>query len=230
MDFYENIAKYCSPPCFWALAFTSKETMDILKTTAMAKCWFRINYPGQDLHTIWKTADTHLAALLILANNCVIPQKSSLLSSIRDVHCPVMVRMLIHFNADVNEVNGDNTTALHLACFQKNLDIITILLESNAPVNAMDCVCSTPLIEVCRSNDNSEYDLNIIDILLKYGAKINYRTRKGYHNPMNLSQMSALMWASYKGRAHIVNHLIANGADVNALNSNGNTAMDLLLL
>lgn len=129
--------------------------------------------------------------------------------------------------ANIDAHNGDHTTALHTACHTKQYDIVKTLIDSNANVNVIDITGSTPLIEYCRSSTRSDNDLDIIDLLVNHGANINSRSFKGYHNPMNISQMSALMWASFYGHDDIVQRLIEKGADVNATNSHGHTAREL---
>ncbi len=59
-------------------------------------------------------------------------------------------------------------------------------------------------------------DLDKISQIIKYGADVNYKNKKG---------KTPLMYAAEKGRKEIVNLLLENGADVNAADNFGNTAL-----
>ena len=83
-----------------------------------------------------------------------------------------LVRRLIKFRrANVNVVMGDehmNSTALHIACGNQNLEVIQTLLESGAHVNARDSSLETPLHEACTKNFPE-----VIKLLVDWGADVN---------------------------------------------------------
>ena len=76
------------------------------------------------------------------------------------------VRELLHKNkVDVNAADYDKRTALHLAASEGHYEIVKILLESRASINARDRWGSTPLDDANRQNHSL-----IAAYLKQYGA------------------------------------------------------------
>ncbi|XP_066140889.1 uncharacterized protein [Euwallacea fornicatus] len=72
-------------------------------------------------------------------------------------------------------LSTSSTTALHLAVAQKNPNVesVVLLLDAGIPVDILDCNNATPLHYACGHGN-----LEIVEILLTYGADPNCRDKK----------------------------------------------------
>lgn len=68
--------------------------------------------------------------------------------------------------ATVNQKNVGGATALHMACREKNFEIVKILVENEADVNSADNEGWTPLMRGALAGDK-----DIVDLLLVKGAQ-----------------------------------------------------------
>jgi ankyrin repeat protein len=105
--------------------------------------------------------------------------------------------------ADVNAGDQNRRTALMWACLSGRLEIVKILIQRKANVNAKDFFQSNTPLMVASSGNHVE----IARLLLQNGAKVNIREGVG--------GWTALMMAAHGGCPEIVKLLIAEGADVN---------------
>ncbi|KAI9155264.1 Ankyrin repeat domain-containing protein [Paramyrothecium foliicola] len=108
--------------------------------------------------------------------------------------------------ADTHSMNGSGSGKSLLA-----LEIITMLLDHGAEVNAADCNGSTPLI--LASYFGKE---DVVQLLLRRGADIHIADNKG---------LTSLMVACKLGRETTVKLLLGSGADINAVSNGGWTAL-----
>lgn len=79
-----------------------------------------------------------------------------------------VVRILLRFNAPINQTDTYGQTPLHFACFAGYAEIAELLLKANANVESMDVYSKSPLSMAIIQNHPK-----IIDVLLKYGACVN---------------------------------------------------------
>ena len=120
--------------------------------------------------------------------------------------------MLIKKGAVVNVTRKnkkDGRTALIEAARGKYTQIVSLLLDNEANVNAKDAHGQTALIWA-----SVEGHIDIVSILLDNGANVNTKDNRGD---------TSLILASKKGFARIVEILLERGADVNAVNTRGYT-------
>ena len=110
---------------------------------------------------------------------------------------------------------------------KKNLNIVKLLLDRGAEINAQANNCQTALMEDARSTSIEwEHEKpDITKLLLERGADVNATTKNG---------STALMYAatnSYplKRSFERMRLLLDNGAHVNAKNKQGKTALMLML-
>ena len=75
------------------------------------------------------------------------------------------IKYLINAGVDINVVNTEGLTPLHVAAWCGQLNVVEELLKAGADVNTKDFFGGTPLLFV------SEKHKDIKDLLLKYGAK-----------------------------------------------------------
>ncbi|XP_071636411.1 uncharacterized protein [Temnothorax longispinosus] len=137
-------------------------------------------------------------------------------------------KFLIAQGADVNAKDVNGITAMHVAAYCGCKDIIQILLKNGAVYNAVDNSSRRPLemsndehiiklltfteklFEAVKRNDSLE-----IENYIKAGAVVNAKNAKG----------TSLHYAAWKGYDRIVNILLQNKADPNAVNNKGFTPL-----
>lgn len=112
---------------------------------------------------------------------------------------------------DVNARNSYGWTALTHAARVGNTELMTLLIEQGAAIDAQDESGATPLIRAATRGH-----LEAVELLLARGADVNRKDE---------SQSSALHWAANRGHIDIVQALVTAGADLNARNDQGMTPM-----
>ena len=107
---------------------------------------------------------------------------------------------------------GDGDTALHRAAAYGHVDLVRLLLQAGAYVNAVDADGATPLLAAAYHGH-----LAVVKILVEAGANINAQeTRHGF---------TPLQEAARKGHVEVVRLLLVKGADVNLKTKDGRTAL-----
>lgn len=157
-----------------------------------------------------------------------------------------LLQDLLAAGANPDALGGENVTALILAVRGGSLDCVKALLAARANVNAYDHHCCTPLLYAVESSR-----ADMVDALLERGVAMTHRARMGggigyvkcapadadadfeggrYKRtfgpptPQRIPQ-PALLLAVRKGLDGMVDLLIARGADVNAVDGDGATAL-----
>ncbi len=149
-----------------------------------------------------------------------------------------MVELLIQYGADVNATNKDGRTALSSAILADNANkkIIELLLKNNANPNVDDILLSACHYQKCT----------IVEVLIEYGADVNATNKDGrtalssainnsgasieivellLKNHINPNVDDILHIACYEQNLAMVELLIQYGADVNATDKDGKTAL-----
>ncbi|MFN7038500.1 MAG: ankyrin repeat domain-containing protein [Alphaproteobacteria bacterium] len=163
------------------------------------------------------------------------------------------VKSLLKEGVDVNSTDRLGHTGLHLASYQGHLNIVKILLENNADLEAgaVKSQYERP-IHYAAKNDQTE----ILEILLEKGAKLNATDINGA-TPLHLAARqgkinsvrflikqpgveidkqndrewyTALHMASYYGHDKVVEELINNEADIEREDSTGATPLYLAVI
>ncbi|XP_043472530.1 ankyrin-1-like [Leptopilina heterotoma] len=129
-------------------------------------------------------------------------------------------RLLLHHPVKVNDETQDHDqTPLHFAVHIAKVEIIKILLEKGAIVNATNKELNTPLhIAVSERNNLSE---SAIQLLLENGADIKICNKVGntpYHEAFNDSIKRILS-------QHEIKMLLDNGGDIQEKDSSGYTVL-----
>ena len=111
--------------------------------------------------------------------------------------------------ADVNIQNEDGDTLLHYAINDENYEIVKLLLEHSANVNAKDYYGDTPL------HNTNNYE--IAKLLIEYGANVNAKNEFGSTPLHDVSDYNTTKL------------LIDNGADMNVKNKYGDIPLHLAI-
>ena len=101
---------------------------------------------------------------------------------------PNKVRRLLALGADIDVRNYKGKTALHYAAKAGFLEVINLLIEKGATVDAIDNDGETPLFEAIRSTiKDSQKQREGLEALLVNGANLNGKNKKGL-TPLQVAQ------------------------------------------
>ena len=94
----------------------------------------------------------------------------------------VSCKILLDYGADANEVNGAGCSPLQVVCstvgLKKQKEILNVLLENGAKPNFYSEFFSymeaslSPIVEYFAYQE--EYDINVVKLLIQYGATVNF--------------------------------------------------------
>ncbi|EET90084.1 MAG: ankyrin repeat domain-containing protein [Candidatus Micrarchaeales archaeon] len=115
------------------------------------------------------------------------------------------VKELLEDGADANAKTRDGRTALLMAIPGGHLNIVELLVKNGADVNKQGKDGSTAVMLSVQN-----LYLDILKFLVAHGAKVDVR---------------ALLWAADSGLLNYVEYLVEAGADVNARDPSGRTAL-----
>ena len=110
---------------------------------------------------------------------------------------------MIRNGADVNQAQGEGSTALLWAVNRQDYDVARALLDKKANPNVINEFGAMPLTEATRLNDDV-----LVKMLLDAGAKV---------DSANLDDESALMLAIKNGNLQMAETLVKAGANVNRI-------------
>ncbi|CAI9726805.1 E3 ubiquitin-protein ligase MIB2-like [Octopus vulgaris] len=152
------------------------------------------------------------------------------------------VKVLLKFTADVNIKNKYNNTPLHLACYGKHSGIVEVLLKSTADVKVVNNKGDTPLHVACGNGG----DADTVKILLQHKPDVNLKNK--YNNtPLHLAvlqnnyddqihmdikdccQQTPFLLSLSEGHLGMVHMFVSKGADVNAVDKDGNNCLHHVL-
>jgi ankyrin repeat protein len=108
-----------------------------------------------------------------------------LISIAKDIRKPRLIKiakLLIKHDADINAVDRYNGSALLYAALYLNPDMVQLLLKYRAIPNIEDLSSKTPLMYAANqktTDENKQRQLNTINLLIEYGAKLFKRNPQG---------------------------------------------------
>jgi ankyrin repeat protein len=153
------------------------------------------------------------------------------------------VKRLLLMGADINTKNEYGSTPFKLALIHNNCSVVEYLLQRGQDPNADPTGGGvTPLMGAAANGD-----IELLKLLLRYGADPDYPVPYGntalmsatrhteifkilvdHHaniNAINEDGRSVLIWAAYNGTEEVITLLCRLGADLEAKDKYGNTAL-----
>ena len=120
-----------------------------------------------------------------------------------------VAQLLLECGADVNSRRNDRWTPLHIASWSGKFEVVQVLIDHTAEVDAVDDLGKTPLHDVLQGKYESQEDgVRIAQLLLGHGADVNAKSRAGT-TPLTQAM------ASRKERPKLAELLLENPANVN---------------
>uniref|UniRef100_A0A4X1U901 ZU5 domain-containing protein n=1 Tax=Sus scrofa TaxID=9823 RepID=A0A4X1U901_PIG len=114
------------------------------------------------------------------------------------------VRLLLQYNAEIDDITLDHLTPLHVAAHCGHHRVAKVLLDKGAKPNSRALNGFTPLHIACKKNH-----IRVMELLLKTGASIDAVTESG---------LTPLHVASFMGHLPIVKNLLQRDASPNVSN------------
>jgi ankyrin repeat protein len=130
------------------------------------------------------------------------------------------IELLINNGANINSHHSKLLeTPLHKLCarIKPHIDVITMILEKGAEVNAINISGKTPVF-YCSFN----YSVELLNLLIKYGADITIKDK--YKNTLLHDDYINCFDEHFE---EFLKVLISLGFDINSTNSTGLTPLDL---
>ncbi len=125
---------------------------------------------------------------------------------------------LLCCGADPNHTDASNASPLHWSIYSEDETSLQLLLRAKAEVELKDVCGRTTLCAIASEGVPSGMSVELVNILLRYGANVETREQNG-HTPLHR--------ATLKNNHHIVAALLKKGANINATTSTGHTALHL---
>ena len=124
--------------------------------------------------------------------------------------------LLLDRNADVNALDNDHATPLHLASSHGILEVARLLLERGATADAKNVHSQTPLHLVSQCADLCHENSEVARLLLEIGMDANVRDN---------CLATPLHFACSRGNFETALVLLDHGAEPNAQNAGGQTPL-----
>lgn len=182
--------------------------------------------PGYDVNTVSKSAGTPLnyatkmglipliEKLISLGANvdCLDKDKNTVLHHACQHGPREIIQILIKAGCSLYKANADGDLPIHLAATTGHTEAVEELLNAGMDIDALNTITEhTPLeLAVCYEQ------VHMVEFLLERKAKLEIPTRRTMGD-------TALHQASHMGNVALIETLLKFGADINQMNSSGET-------
>ena len=154
----------------------------------------------------------------IIDDLAVSNKDSALILASKSGHANV-VHLLLEANADVHVKNAYGNTPLHAACTEGYVEVANALIDAGSNIAAVNNKGSTCLHLFCLGDNEKEYPLDMLKMLIKSGGSdvINAKDSRG---------VTPLIAACGSGREDVCAYLLDHGANGNDIDNSGMTGVD----
>lgn len=160
--------------------------------------------------------------------NTIIEDVNSITSAIKKNHIQELHKLLFSLPKEINKRDCHGDTPLNVACGEGNLEVVKILIKHKADINLKAHADFSPISTLCYVRDLTKNHIDVLSYLLNL-SKINIESKSQYGStPLLLSVESAKRndfntreGFDIKLRLKIIKKLLANNANINAKNDNG---------
>ncbi|AFX93067.1 putative ankyrin repeat protein [Megavirus courdo11] len=166
----------------------------------------QISFPKTDLNKKNINGDTALITIIEYADNA---------------NATIGVKLLLENGANINDVDKNLESALHIAVQKYNSDctLIKILLENGINVNLQNKNGMTALVKYLYTEKKSfKYDPQLVKLLLKFGTNPNIYGK--YHNL--IANPLFIFYGERLDDLEMINLLLDNGADIDSAGTGNN--------
>ena len=147
----------------------------------------------------------HSATIISLTTKKRVHCATALWASSTGGHLEI-VKVLVHYGAEVNRPTLTQSTPLRGASFHGHLKVMAFLLDSGAEINTPNCIGQSPLCIAAMRGQ-----LDAVEYLIEKGADLHQTTINGY---------SVMHLSATKGRVAIVKFLLSIGVSPLFLEAN----------
>jgi ankyrin repeat protein len=154
-----------------------------------------------------------LTVLVSLAACSHKPDPARLLEAVRNNDVKTVEKCLKWGTDPDSTIEDGKTTALHLALYKGDFEMVKLLVSAGADLTAYDSERNVPLGLAAKNND-----ADIVAFLIGSGADVNFVSRNRYNT-------TALMDAANENALDALKVLIDNGADLDICDNMGYPAI-----
>ena len=128
------------------------------------------------------------------------------------------MRILLEAQAKIEHRDEKGFTSLAITAKYSKIAAVRLLIDYNAKINAQDQWGSIALMHAIQENPTDEH-VEMVQLLLKHGANVNHKNKKGLTPLMKAAELSD------GDAASIVQNLVEKGAALCAGDNEGRTAL-----
>jgi serine/threonine protein kinase len=134
-----------------------------------------------------------------------------------------LARLIIANGVDINIKDKSNNTALHLAVFRQDYELVDLLLQHGANANILNGEKKLPInLAIDIGYSGATYNVKVAKLLINKGADVNTR-----HPIGNLSLLHLAVRANDRD---FINFLLNKGADVNIKSEDNFTPLHSIMM
>ncbi|WP_299779426.1 ankyrin repeat domain-containing protein [uncultured Formosa sp.] len=189
--------------------------MNFIKTSLCLLTCVSLVACGKSTNSQTKTAETVIETPVIPTVKTEKFNIESLLESAQNGNLDA-IKAAINNGFDPNTRGLENRTVLMFSSFNGHTELVKTLLDNGATIDLKDTTNRTALMYACTGPFATT-----VKVLLEAGAQVNLKD--------NHEQWTPIMFAAGEGQIEVMQLLLDAGADVNALDIDGESSYDFAI-